>query len=71
MATSFKGEEPEAGTASICSECGSIAIFGENLELRKPTEAELEEIKKEPAVQQLLALMENVKRFEEEKGEEG
>jgi len=70
VATSFKGEEPEVGSASICSECGYIAIFDENLKLRDPTEAELEEIKKEPVVQQLLALMENVNRFRREKGEQ-
>jgi len=47
----FEGDQPDAksqpkeGDVSICFYCSSLLKYGENLQLRNPTEEELAEIK--------------------------
>lgn len=43
--------QPEPGDATMCSSCGSWAVFADPTTLRTPTEAELEEIGRDPTCQ--------------------
>jgi hypothetical protein len=52
-----KHETPSVGAVGLCFTCRQPAIFTETLDLRKPTEAEMAEIKKDPTVGQYLRAM--------------
>ena len=42
-----EGAKPESGAVSLCLYCGAIAVFAEELALRPPTEAELNDMEKD------------------------
>lgn len=51
MATSVAGESPDGpkkGDISLCSQCGSWVVFGENSQLEKPSEEMMKEISSLP-----------------------
>lgn len=48
------------GQVSLCAYCGAIAIFVDDEgRLRKPTEAEMEQIKKQPEIMEIIGLFAN------------
>lgn len=44
--------QPEPGAISLCLYCGAVAYFGDDLALRPPTEAELEQLGANPEFRQ-------------------
>ena len=42
-----EGGRPTPGAVSLCLYCGAVAFFGPDLELRPPTEEELDELGKD------------------------
>lgn len=47
-ATQINGiNKPKPGDVSLCIECGNIAIFGNDLELRQPTSEENQVLQKD------------------------
>jgi len=53
-------DQPKAWDVSICIQCASIAVFGEDLRLRKPTCKESTEFEKNA---ELMEAQEKMKRF--------
>lgn len=60
------GAVPQAGNISICCYCGAINVFTDNLRLRAPSEAELQNLQADPDTwQQILtyqAILAKVRR---------
>lgn len=50
-----QAERPNPGDYSMCINCGSFNVFGKDLRLRKPTEAETAEIGTDPDAMRLMA----------------
>jgi len=44
---------PEPGNITICVGCAGILVFGNNMEIQKPTPDQLEELKSHPAVKRM------------------
>lgn len=55
-ASNLKGARPKPGDISLCSGCEGINIFDEKLQLRIPTDGELEELRSDPSVAEELLL---------------
>ena len=52
LASALEGDDlPEPGCFSICINCGGLAVFTETMALRKPTDAEIEEMPADVAAQ--------------------
>jgi hypothetical protein len=49
--TGVNADVPDAGSISICFECGCASVFMEDGQLRKPTAIEEQEIAADPLVQ--------------------
>ena len=52
--------QPKVGDVTICIKCTEIAVFGNNLKLRKPTKKEMEEFKKNT---ELMGAQTKLKQF--------
>lgn len=47
---------PQPGDSSLCVYCGTVAVYGDDLRLRRPTPVELSEILSDPEVAEAIKL---------------
>lgn len=55
-------EMPDPGDISLCLECGNIAVFGDNLELRQPTWQESLEFEQDHELMSTQAIIFAIKK---------
>jgi hypothetical protein len=62
-ATCYQAEvAPSPNDATVCLACAQVAIFGDDLKLRLPTELERREIKNNPQISELQRAIRNMDR---------
>lgn len=49
------GSAPEPGCASICTHCGDVAVFGNDLKLVKPNDEQAKEIASDAVISSVIA----------------
>ncbi len=52
-----RGEAPGPGCVSMCLYCRTVAVYGDDMKLRAPTDAELTEMAKTTALRDTTALL--------------
>jgi hypothetical protein len=58
-----EGEKASPGAISLCLYCGAIAIFGPDLEMRRPTRSELDVLAKEADFRQAFVRFNWARQF--------
>ena len=48
--TDFGGSMPCPGDIAVCFDCTAVAVYDDDLRLRRPTDAESAEIKRDPEI---------------------